>query len=128
MMTVKEQNAAAAHRKILCLPMNWKGKVSPEFSVSLFHPLLMTALPAPDGEVHFETYRGWPVTWEAGYGFAAQISCHADDSLGYCDTIAEIREMIDDEIASRRASYGAHFHEDTPSLDDSFHRIEMDID
>ena len=85
------------------------------------------ALPAPEGEVAFETHRGWPIVWEAGYGFSAQRSHHASDCLGYCDSLDEIRAEIDEEIESRRRSYGSHYHEDTPSLDDSFHRGEMDV-
>lgn len=82
------------------------------------------ALPAPDYEVEVETYRGWPIVWESGYGFSAS---RGSDHCGWCDTIEEIREEVDDEIADRRRSYGAHFHEDTPSLDTSFHDHEMNV-
>jgi hypothetical protein len=127
MQTIEQQQNATAIGKVRCLPMDWKGNIAPDFVVAMFGPLVVTALPAPDAEIVVETYRGWPITWESGYGFAAQLSCHVDDCVGWCDTIEEIRAEIDGEIEDRRRSYGAHFHEDTPSLDDTFHRIEMDV-
>jgi len=83
------------------------------------------ALPAPEVEVLFEDYRGWPIVWESGYGFAAS---RGPDHVGWCDTIEEVRAEIDDEIADRRRSYAAHFHEDTPALDTSFHDYEMNVE
>jgi hypothetical protein len=96
---------------------------------TVFRPLFRAAflLPPPEVEVQIEVYRGWPILWESGYGYAAQKTSHADDCLGWVDTLAEIYAEVDSEIAERRRSAEARFRDDTPSLDTSFHDHEMDV-
>lgn len=65
------------------------------------------------------------------------IDIHRDDegyfaqqgwlSFGYTDTLEELREEVEDHFAEDRAMRGIDTPLDTPCLDDSFHRGEMDI-
>lgn len=128
MMTVDQQNAARldAFDAILSDSLLASAAAAP-FSVAracVFRPLFRSSflLPPPEVEVEVEAYRGWPIVWETGYGFAAS---RGSDHVGWCDTVEEVRAEIDDAITERQRSYGSHYHDDTPSLDTSFHDHEM---
>lgn len=75
-----------------------------------------------------ETYKGVRIHHddEDGY-YALQWLGHGWLSFGYTDTIEELRAEIDDHFAEDRAMLGIDTPLDTPCLDDSFHRMEMDI-
>lgn len=71
-----------------------------------------------------EIYKGVRIHRDDEDGYYAQQGWL---SFGYTDTIEELRAEIDDHFAEDRAMLGIGTPLDTPCLDDSFHRREMDI-
>lgn len=68
-----------------------------------------------------ETYRGARIFFDADEGYWAERSC--SQSYGFADTLEELKDEIDHD--DEDVDYNNPM--DTPSLDDSFHRMEMDV-
>jgi len=74
-------------------------------------------------DVEVETYRRITIYRNSEHGFHASASCAIH--FGYCVTVEEAREEIDDYLAEEAEHYrGVDTPEDTPSLDTSFHDHE----
>jgi len=74
-------------------------------------------------DVEVETHRRVTIYRNSEHGFHASASCAIH--FGYCDTVEEVRDEIDDYLAEEAEHYrGVDTPEDTPSLDTSFHDHE----
>ena len=73
-----------------------------------------------------QNYMGYAIHQDSEDGFFTEYVGQV--TFGYCDTLEEIKSDIAD-YHSNIDVWEKHFSEtplDTPSLDDSFHRHEMD--
>ena len=83
------------------------------------------ALPAPVGDRLVGEHRGCELfVSEGGYHSRASIAVH----FGYCDTVEELIEEIDDYFEEERERWADIDNPaDTPRLDTSFHDHEMNV-